>query len=211
VVFSPLDRQLGISSQGWSERLEKQVVKLAARVDSFGEAVAEYEDLVGLRLLKTTAWERTQERGERLRQQRMAQAEKGWETPKRQAIMPGEELEAVNKAVSMDGVKVHIVGEGWREVKVGCIFEFETQAGYRRRSQEKEDLVKAKHQTYTAYLGEPETFGKLLSAEAERRGYDRAQKRASVGDGAKWIWNLTGLCFPTSWEIVDWYHGLDHL
>lgn len=209
--FSPLDRQLGISSLGWSERLEKQVVKLAARVDSFGEAVAEYEDLVGLRLLKTTAWERSQERGERLRQQRMAQAEKGWETPKRQAIMPGEELEAVNKAVSMDGVKVNIVGEGWREVKVGCIFEFETQAGYRRRSQEKEDLVKAKHQTYTAYLGEPETFGKLLSAEAERRGYDRAQKRASVGDGAKWIWNLTGLCFPTSWEIVDWYHGLDHL
>jgi hypothetical protein len=211
VGFSPLDRQLGISSLGWSERLEKQVIKVATRADSFDEAVAEYEDLVGLRLLKTTAWERTQERGERLRQQRMAQAEKVWETPQRQAIMPGEALEVVNKAVSMDGVKVNILGEGWKEVKVGCIFEFETQLGYRGRSKEKEDLVKATHQTYTAYLGEPEPFGKLLSAEAERRGYDRAQKRASVGDGAKWIWNLTGLCFPTSWEIVDWYHGLDHL
>ena len=209
--FFPLDRQLGISSRGWSERLEKQVVKLTVRADSFGEAVAEYEELVGLRLLKTTAWERSQERGERLRKERMVQAEKAWQAPKRQAIMPGEALEAVNKAVSMDGVKVNIVGEGWKEVKVGCIFEFETQRGYRRRSKEKEDLVKAKHQSYTAYLGEPEPFGKLLSAEAERRGYDRAQKRASVGDGAKWIWNLTGLCFPTSWEIVDWYHGLDHL
>jgi hypothetical protein len=63
VGFSPLDRQLGISRLGWSERLEKQMVKLAARVDSFGEAGAEYEDLVGLHLQKTTAWERTQERG----------------------------------------------------------------------------------------------------------------------------------------------------
>ena len=209
--FSPLDRQLGISSRGWSERVEKQVVKLTARGGSFGEAVADYEDLIGLRLAKTTAWERTQERGERLREQRMAQAAKAWEAPKRQAIMPGEVLEAVNKAVSMDGVKVNILEEGWKEVKVGCIFEFETQRGYRRRSKEKEDLVKAKHQSYTAYLGGPEEFGQLLSAEAERRGYDRAQKRASVGDGAKWIWNLTGLCFPTGCEIVDWYHGMDHL
>jgi hypothetical protein len=173
--------------------------------------VADYEDLIGLRLPKTTAWERTQERGKRLRKKRMEQAEKAWEAPKRQAIMPGEALEEVNKAVSMDGVQVNILGEGWKEVKVGCIFEFEIRQGYRRRSKEKEDLVKAKHQSYTAYLGGPETFGKLLSDEAERRGYDRASKRASVGDGAKWIWNLTGLCFPTSREIVDWYHGMDHL
>ena len=209
--FSPLDRQLGISSRGWSERVEKQVIRLTARGDSFGEAVEDYEDLIGLHLLKTTAWERTQERGERLRKKRKEQAEKAWQSPRRQAIMPGEELEAVNKAVSMDGVQVYILGEGWKEVKVGCVFEFETQRGYRRRSKEKEDLVKAKHQTYTAYLGGPGEFGKLLSAEAERRGYDRAQRRASVGDGAKWIWNLTGLCFPTSCEITDWYHGMDHL
>jgi len=211
VGFFPLDRQLGLSSRGWSERVEKQVVKLAAKGGSFAEAVEDYADLIGLRLLKTTAWERVQERGERLRNKRMEQAEKGWEMPKRQAITPGEELEAVNKAVSMDGVKVYILDEGWKEVKVGCVFEFETQRGYRRRSKEKEDLVKAKHQSYTACLGGPEEFGKLLSAEAERRGYDRAQKRASVGDGAKWIWNLTGLCFPTGCEIVDWYHGMDHL
>ncbi len=209
--FFPLDRQLGINSHGWSERVERQVVKLTARGDSFDEAVADYEDLVGLRLPKTTLWERTQERGKRLRKERMAQAEKAWEAPKRQSIMPGEALEAVSKAVSMDGVKVYILGEGWKEVKVGCVFEFETQPGYRRRSKEKEDLVKAKHQTYTAYLGGPAEFAKLLSAEAERRGYNRAQKRASVGDGAKWIWNLTGLCFPTSCEIVDWFHGMDHL
>jgi hypothetical protein len=201
---------LGISRRGWSERVEKQVVRLASR-GSFGEAVEDYADLIGLDLAKTTAWERTQERGERLRNKRMEQAEKAWEMPKRQAIMPGEALEAVNQAVSMDGVTVYILDEGWKEVKVGCVFEFETQRGHRRRRQAKEDLVKAKHQSYTAYLGGPEAFGKLQSAEAERRGYDRAQRRASVGDGAKWIWNLTGLCFPTSWEIVDWYHGMDHL
>ena len=50
--FSPLDRQLGINSHGWSERVEKQVIRLTARGDSFGEAVADYEDLIGLRLPK---------------------------------------------------------------------------------------------------------------------------------------------------------------
>ena len=79
--FSPLDRQLGISSRGWSERVEKQVIRLTARGDSFGEAVEDYEELIGLRLLKTIAWERTQERGERLRQQRMEQADKAWQAP----------------------------------------------------------------------------------------------------------------------------------
>ena len=28
-------------------------------------------------------------------------------------------------------------------------------------------------------------------------------KEAKVGDGAKWIWNLSNLCFPTAQEIVD--------
>ena len=75
------------------------MVRLASR-GSFGEAVEDYTDLIGLELAKTTAWERAQERGERLRNKRMEQAEKAWEMPKRQAIMPGEALEAVNQAVS---------------------------------------------------------------------------------------------------------------
>ncbi len=32
-----------------------------------------------------------------------------------------------------------------------------------------------------------------------------------MGDGAEWIWNLTALHFPGALEIVDLYHGRQHL
>ena len=199
-----------ISRQGWSERVEKQVVRLAVR-ESYGEAVETYSDLVGLSLLKTTAWERSQERGRTLRERRLEEAEKGWAMPKRQEMLPGEVLEKVQKAVSLDGILVYILGEGWKEVKVGCVFEYATQRVHDRKSGEIKEVVKGEGQSYTAYLGGPEVFGKLLSAEAERRGFHRAEVRAGIADGAKWIWNLVALCFPIIREIVDWGHATSHL
>ncbi len=210
VGFFPLDQQLGISQQGWSERLETQLVKLATK-ESYGEAVKTYQELVGLKLLKTTVWQRSQERGARLRAARLAAAEQAWALPKRQDIIPGQRLDPVKKGVTIDGVLVYILGEEWKEVKVGCVFEYETQLEYCGQGKEAQEVVKATAQSYVAYLGEPEPFAKLLSAEAEQRGYDQAQARVCVGDGAKWIWNLSSLCFPTSQEIVDWYHATGHL
>jgi hypothetical protein len=201
---------LKISQKGWSERVEKQVVKLAVR-GSYGEAVKTYSELVGLALVKTTGWERTQERGEQLRKRRLAEAEKEWALPKRQALLPGEVLEPVHKAVSLDGVLVYILNEGWKEVKVGCVFEYATRSVYDRKRDETKEVVKGTAQSYTAYLGGPEVFGQLLSAEAERRGFQRAEKRAGIADGAKWIWNLVGLCFPVVQEIVDWDHATGHV
>ena len=199
-----------ISQKGWSERVEKQVVKLAVR-GSYGEAVKTYSELVGLSLVKTTGWERAQERGQRLREKRLAEAEQRWALPKRQELLPGEVLEPVQKAVSLDGVLVYILGEGWKEVKVGCIFDYATHRVYDRKRGETKEVVKGTAQSYTAYLGGPEVFGKLLSAEAERRGFHRAARRAGVADGAKWIWNLVGLCFPITQEIVDWDHATGHV
>lgn len=186
------------------------MVKLAVR-GSYGEAVATYEELVGVSLAKTTVWERTQARGQALKVKRQEMAERAWALPKPQELIPGQPLAAVKQGVGMDGVLVYILGEEWKEVKVGCVFEYETQARYCRQTKEMVEEVKATAQSYVAYLGEPEPLGKLLSAEAERRGYDQAQARVSVGDGAKWIWNLNSLCFPTSQEIVDWYHAVEHL
>lgn len=210
MAFSPLDRQLGLGQAGWSERVEKQVVKLAVR-GSYGEAIETYQDLLGIDLAKTTAWQRTQERGSRLREARMVAAERAWAMPKRQEIMPGQALEPVNKGVTMDGVLVYILGEEWKEVKVGCVFDYETCLAYCRETQELKEVVRAKNQSYVAYLGEPEPFAKLLSAEAEQRGYDCARNRACVADGAKWIWNICDLCFPTAQQIVDWPHAVEHV
>lgn len=178
---------------------------------SYGEALETYQELVGLNLAKTTIWERTQARGARLKEGRMAAAERAWAIPKAQEIIPGQVLEPVKKGVTMDGALIYILGEEWKEVKVGCIFDYATRLEYCRKTQEHKEVVKADNQSYVAYLGEPEPFAKLLSAEAERRGYDQAQQRACIADGAKWIWNVWSLCFPTAQGIVDWSHAVGHL
>lgn len=201
---------MGVGQPGWSEQVEKQMVKLAAR-GSYGEAIETYQELVGVSLLKTTTWERSQARGDKLRTVRMETAEQAWAIPKAQQIMPGQPLSESKQGVTMDGVLVYILREEWKEVKVGCVFEYESQTEYCAKTKEFKEVVKGKQQSYVAYLGEPEPFAKLLSAEAERRGYDQARERACLGDGAKWIWNLSGLCFPTAQEIVDWPHAVGHL
>jgi len=185
-------------------------VKLAT-YGSYGQAIRIYEELVGVPLAKTTIWDRTQVCGAELREVRMLQAEQAWAMPKRQEIVAGQALEPVKKGVTMDGAMVYILGEEWKEVKVGCVFDFETRLGYCRKTKEQKEVVKAKNQSYVAFLGEPEPFAKLLSVEAERRGYDRAQERACIADGATWIWNLCSHCFPTAQEIVDWSHAVQHI
>lgn len=186
------------------------MVKLVA-YNSYGEAIETYEDLVGLSLPKTTAWEKAQTRGQTLGQAQMKAAQAATALPKVQEIVPGTTLEPVNKGTAMDGAFVYILGEEWKEVKIGCVFAYETQQTYCQKSKEMIEVAQASQVSYVAHLGGPAPLGNLLSLEADRRGYDQAQQRVTIGDGAKWIWGISGEHFPTGQEIVDWYHAVDHL
>ena len=114
--FFPLDQQLRINRQGWSEQVEQQLVKLITH-NSYGEALETYEELAGIRLPKTTAWAKVQHRGEQLRKNQRAEAERAAALPQVQEIVPGTQLAAVNKGASMDGAFVYILGEEWKEGK----------------------------------------------------------------------------------------------
>ena len=54
-------------------------------------------------------------------------------------------------------------------------------------------------------------FAQRVEREARRRGVDRAQRRAVLGDGAPWIWNIAGEYFPDAIQIVDRFHAKEHL
>ena len=54
-------------------------------------------------------------------------------------------------------------------------------------------------------------FAQRVGREARRRGFDQADRRAVLGDGALWIWNLTDELFPGATQIVDLYHAKEHL
>jgi hypothetical protein len=57
----------------------------------------------------------------------------------------------------------------------------------------------------------PSAFAARVEREATRRGFDRATRRAVLGDGAKWIWNLADEHFPDAVQIVDRFHAKQHL
>jgi len=57
----------------------------------------------------------------------------------------------------------------------------------------------------------PSEFAQRVEREAQRRGFDQAERRVVLGDGAPWIWNLADEHFPGASQIVDLYHAKGHL
>ena len=57
----------------------------------------------------------------------------------------------------------------------------------------------------------PSAFAARVEREATRRGFDRAARQTVLGDGARWIWNLTDEHFPYAVQIVDRFHAKQHL
>jgi len=57
----------------------------------------------------------------------------------------------------------------------------------------------------------PSAFAGRADREARRRGFDRAERRVVLGDGATWIWNLAAEQFPGAIGIVDLFHAKGHL
>jgi len=57
----------------------------------------------------------------------------------------------------------------------------------------------------------PSDFAARVAREATRRGFDHAQRRVVLGDGAPWIWNLADEHCPGALQIVDRFHAKEHL
>ena len=65
--------------------------------------------------------------------------------------------------------------------------------------------------TAVATMAKTEDFGWMVAAEAQRRGFYEASRRAFVGDGGNWIAPLGDLHFPGFTQVLDFLHALVHL
>jgi hypothetical protein len=114
--------------------------------------------------------------------------------------VPVVAAETAGRVGKIEGVPAHT-----REVKLGCVFT-QTTTDKDGRPVRDEDST-----TYVAAIETAEEFGLRLYTEAWRRGWSRAKKKAVIGDGAVWIWNLADQHFPGAVQIVDLYHARQHL
>jgi hypothetical protein len=114
--------------------------------------------------------------------------------------VPVVRKETVGRQGKTDGQPAHT-----REAKLGCVFTQTTwdEEGYPIRDPDST--------SYTGAIETAEEFGKRLYVEAWNRGWNHAEKKVVIGDGAEWIWNLAEPYFPGAIQIVDLYHARQHL
>jgi hypothetical protein len=92
-----------------------------------------------------------------------------------------------------------------REVKIGSVFTQTTwdKEGYAIRDPDST--------TYVAAIETAGEFGPRIYLEAWNRGWERAEKKVVIADGAAWVWNTADDHFPGAIQIVDLFHARQHL
>lgn len=210
VGFFPLSEQLDVVAEHLSQDVARQAVWLAGLVP-YKQAEAILAEIGQVTLSATSIWRRLQQCGSQfaaLEEVERAQATalpQKWDPPSR------AEKSDQRMGVAMDGFMVHLRDEGWKEMKLGAVFELALRRQRDERTGERGLVAQAVNVSYAAHLGGPAVFGELLFTEARRRGWEQAQDTQVIGDGAVWIWNQAGVHFGKSRQLVDWYHAKQHL
>ncbi len=208
--FFPLDEQLQLWDQHWSEQVAKQAVRLSGLM-KFEDAETVLRELGQIVMSDTSVWRRVQVWGERAQALEAAQRAEATTLPDRRTIVPGEATGEARLAVALDGAMVNIRGEGWKELKTGCVGAIEIKPTLDSATGDWVELAHTGAHTYVAHLGGPEHFGQQLWAEAQARHWTQAADTIVLGDGAAWVWNLAREHFFDSRQAVDWYHAKQHL
>jgi len=92
-----------------------------------------------------------------------------------------------------------------REVKLGCVFTQTTVDA-------KGHPIRDPHSTtYLSSFLPMEEFGGMMRKEALRRGMVSALRLAVLSDGARCNWEVARVNFPNALQILDFYHGAEHV
>ena len=209
-VFFPLDEQLKLLTRNWSEGVVKQAVWLSGIV-SYQKVHEILAEIGQIDISTSSVWRQAQDWGEKFQELEQEERLRASVLPVRWDPEKAQVEERGRMGVAMDGGMIHIRREGWKEFKVGSLFELEKKMAWDERMKEKVEMPCAVNNSYVAYLGGPETFGQMVWAEASRRDWEYAADTEVIGDGAPWIWNLALDHFHASHQVVDWYHATEHL
>jgi len=211
----PKDELLGIANTSFTPGVRRVVSQLAA-CDSFESSSATLAEVCGIYVSSKDTERISEAVGAAIEAENAAKIEEAFSLSER----PQHGLELIPAMyIEYDGTGVPVMmrevsgrkgkqEDGTaktREAKLGCIF---TQTGLNDKNEPVRDKGST---TYFGAIETSDSFGRRLYMEAVRRGVDSAVKVVVLGDGAKWIWNLSKENFPDAIQIVDLYHAKEHL
>jgi hypothetical protein len=212
----PLDRQLRLRRDSWSEGEVRAVAWLSTMEAPFGIVAETLSQVVGVWISTSTVWRCHKEVAERQRQ-RLAEEEQeltDWAGGGEQEKQRVAAYAAVGEraGVSVDAALIRSREEGYREVKVVSVSEVgERRRGRRKGRQgcEQEDELKLRGHSYRAVLGDKGAFEPGLRAELVLRRVMDAAEITSVNDGADWISDLVQRHLAEKRvEVLDWSHAV---
>ena len=206
--FFPLDERWGLTESVYSPERAKQMVWLAGQV-AYDTAAEVFARIARCAVPAQAIWDETQRHGERLKQH--VQHQQAQVAVERVVLPPAGADHDRPLGVSLDGGKMHIRGEGWKEFKAGTVFDVVVTPELDPETGDWVDQVHGVNMAYRAVLGTVDEFAPALWALAVERQVPQAANVSVTADGADWIWNLADDYFPDSVQIVDWYHATEYL
>ncbi len=193
--FFPLDKELALNASAFSPYLVEGMVRLGTEMPfeqvpevlSFFTQVGTHEETVREITERAGAILQAVEEAEVVERERV-------ERP----VVSGPAVQQV----SADGAMVHLVGEGWVEVKTLAIGAVEAGPG---------DEVHAKEVSYFSRLDSAQGFRRFAEVELQRRGTYEAETVCAVVDGAEWLQGFMDWHVPEAVRILDFPHAAEHL
>ena len=188
--FCPLDVRLGLCGE-----YSPAVVALSARFAGYlppRAAARELKEVCRITLAANTLAHHAHQVGQVLQADWQAEEAALWANADKEVDARPKQLQ-----MTLDGVMVHVDGE-WHEVKLGCAYTRSKESG-------------VEWARYSATLSKSSVFGKRFRVLGHLSGADTCGQVGIVADGAEWIWQEVGKYYPTRVQILDYYHGSDHL
>lgn len=197
VTAYPLDDRIGLD--GFLSPQATRLACLASATWSFDVASDRLQELAGIRIDDETI-------------RRHCHKANGDLAQRREAAPPKEIFAAAEGEIEFltDGVMAPTRG-GWRELKLALFLK--RPLGEPAQPEEWATRVLPFPTARVAYaaVADSETFSARWGPRAEALGIDRSGPLTVLGDGAEWIWNAATNQFPAATQLLDIFHGAEHI
>ena len=212
--FHPRDRALGVDGTSLSPGVVRMTGLAAART-SFAETASLLHDLAGLNVDAKQAERTAEALGRGIAADERDAAPEPGRAPTMYLGMDGTGV-PVRRAERAGRAGKQADGSArTREAKLVAVWAAATDAHGRELPEREPGSVSYSAAVESAATrdvdAELSPFARRVAREARRRGFDRADRRVVLGDGAPWIWSIADELFPGAIQIVDLFHAKQHL
>ena len=206
----PLDLRLNLTCYSWTPGTIEQAISMGIEVASYKRAVAQFTKLTHVGLSKSSLQRLVGDYGGKLVDLQEAEAVATVQVPREEVEVIWREIPEPDSNcmnISIDGVMVHLLDEGWKEVKVATV----SAVTHATETENGEWAMQLEKHSYRAGLWDAKKFSQHQWAESSDRGVEKAQYLSSVNDGAVWIWNIVRMSYGRCVEIIDFWHAAERL